>query len=688
MREKILKIAVVLLCVLGLDICKGGAVVYAKAEQSTASFSGDVEVLKQENNGYVIQVTVENSGEDFTGTVQVIFAGSDYVNSAYNTEITLPAQGKKQFTINVAGTAVDTASGMCAIHFLDERENVLQSVQHKYIFGNVMTEVPAGVLSDNYAGLAFMEAKGETINFHNRSYPVKLVELERNHLKDQLDGIYFLIIDQFDVSSLAREDIEAIQDWTKGGGWLIIGTGEYAEQTLSGFDHDFIGVSASDISEPGEENFLSAHADPYGYDYYMYTDDGIDFTNMAVADLDYNNVNGYLSSENPAIIGFVGDGSAMIFGCSLGNEEMQKVNKYTVTYMYEELTNASSGYQFDDYPEWDYINERALAFIDNIRTNVDFTGLKVMIILYVVLVGPVLYLILRRAKRSEWYWVCVPALGVLFIAGVYFLGQGAQVREAKVYSVTAQRVDSSRKDTYYLAYHSGTKPWTVPLKADYETAGPGSSWSSYYYGGYGQNTDDYHYIVDNGGESLSAGIKPEENFESGFFYAEGRTESKGTIVCENLTGIGRGKAGGTVTNGTEYDMSYMAVWLDDSIKVFSDVKAGETVDLGQAEKDGRCVYDNMTASYASYSFAEELLYDMVSIYNHNDYDMEYEQDDMAALLIGLGIAENAKPTGAEHAVIIGVVRDYDRMTAGKCNETSYGCLYSYVEMGGGQNASN
>lgn len=678
MRRQILKTAVMLVCALSLLMGGGKGVAWAKTEQPNASFSGDVAMLKQENNSYVVQVTVENSGEDFTGTVQVIFAGSSYRNCAYNTELTLPAQGKKQFTITVSDRAADKVRGLCTLNFLDEKGNVVQSIPLKNVFGNTVLGIPVGILSDNYSGLTFLDAGGWNFDIHNTSYPLKLMELNNDNLREYLDGLYFLIIDQFNVSSLSEENIQAIQDWVNDGGWLIIGTGEYAEQTLSSFDEDFLDVDVSDISEPGEKNIVSANAEQYGY-YYDYMDAGIDFTNMAVANLNYNRMNGYLyeSTENPSIFGSVGEGAVSIFFCSLGEKELQKMSSYAIQYIYEELMYCSDSYYVNGYSELEYLGRSALAFIDNINTDVNFTGLKVMIMIYVVLVGPVLYLILRKCRKREWYWICAPMLGILFIAGVFFLGQGAQVNETRVYSVTTQKVDGNRADTYLLAYHSGVKPWEMRLQDNYEIAGPG--WNGYYRN-YSQSIDDYYYIVSNDGEGLSVGIKPEENFESGYLYAGGMAESKGTISCENLKGIG-GNVGGTITNETAYDMAYMAVWFRSYIMVFSDVKAGETIDLQQAVRDGRCVYED------SVSYYDDLLYSMVAIYGYRT-DMEYEQDDMAALLIGLGIADGVKPSGEEQAAIVGVVRDYDKAVAGKCKETSYGCLYSYAEMGEEQNASN
>lgn len=678
-----MKRILIILCVLCLSVWKGEGAAYAKEDQAAANFSGDVAMLKKEENGYVMQVTVENSGEDFTGVVQVVFSGADTVNCAYNTEIALPAEGKKQFTVNITGTVADMTRGICALRFLDADGNVLQSIELKNVFGNMITEVPVGVLSEDFAALAYLEAKGETIDIRDGYYPVELKEMSGDTLKEELNGLVFLVIDRYDVSSLGKENIEAIQNWVKDGGWLMIGTGAYGQETLSGFDKDFLDLKMLSVSEPGEENFLSRNAYPNGYDYYAYTDDGIDFAEMAVADLDSRSNNGeyYESSENPSVCVFSGQGAVLVFYCALGDKELQKVSGSTVSSMYRELTYDYYGHFPDRYSEWDYIMPEALSLIDKINTNVDFTGLKGMILLYAVLVGPVLYLLLRRCKKPEWYWICAPVLGILFIGGVYVLGLGARVNEAKVYSVTAQEADGERTDTYLLAYHSGTKPWEIGLKKEYRTAGPGSR-NSYYYGGYHPNTNDYFYVVSQGGDGLSVGVKPEENFDSGFFYAEGSGKSRGSLSGDDLESGREGMLSGTVTNGTDCDMSYIAVCFQDTIMVFSDVGAGETIDL-QGDLKNRCVYANTAYS------TDDLLYDMVSVYDYGTRsELGYEQDDMAALLIGLGAADREKPSGPGKGVILGVVRDYDKAAVGKCSEISYGCLYSYLGWEGGRNASN
>lgn len=678
MQKKVSAALVMVLCVFAFWTGWGKGVAYAEDGSSENSFYGNVELLRQDQGNYVVQVTVENRGEDFSGKVQVVFqAASGMGNCAYETEVTLPSQGKKQFAVTVTGRAVDEIRGECVLRFLDEKGRLLQTIPLKNVLGSSTPGIAVGILSDAYSELTYLDAGGSSLYMKGNSYPLNLIRLDGDSLRGYLEGLYFLVIDQFNVSTLRSEDIRAIQEWVKDGGWLILGTGAYGEQTLSGFEEDFLEMEYLGVWEAGEENLAAENADRYGY-YYSYVEAEVDFGQMTIAQLRYGlKGDENEGSQNPAVYKTIGDGAAAVYFCSLGDEQLRKLGNYAVEGMYEELMGQSRSYQsYNRYSGMDSVGQRLLAFIDNRNAGVDFSLLKWLIMIYVVLAGPVLYLVLRKCGKREWYWVGVPVMGLMFIAAVFFLGQGARVNETRVYSVTAQRADSNREDTYFLAYHSGVKPWEVRLEEGYDVAGPG--WNGYE-GKYFYNTNDYFYRVGRDSKGLYMGIKPQENFDNGFLHAAGRAVSRGIISGERLlvnSGI-NGGISGMAANGTDCDLAYMAVWLERELMVFKDVKAGETLDLQQAEVDGRCVYRSSSIE----DQGDMLRSDMISLYGHRSTDGEYAEEDMAALIIGLGIAQEESPRGGERAVIVGLVKQYDRAIADKCKETSYGCLYGYGETG-------
>ena len=49
-------------------------------------------------------------------------------------------------------------------------------------------------------------------------------------------------------------------------------------------------------------------------------------------------------------------------------------------------------------------------------------GLLVLLFGYIVLIGPINYLVLRRLDRREWAWVTMPVLIVVFTVGAFGFG--------------------------------------------------------------------------------------------------------------------------------------------------------------------------------------------------------------------------------------------------------------------------
>ncbi len=442
MRRRYWKTFVILLGLLNLWACGERQEVNENCEKtgnsetSEVSFSGDVTMLKEERDAYVMQVTVENHGEDFSGTVQVLFAAPYRGNCAYNTELTLSPQEKKQFTLTVSDFRADTEEGLCALRFLNAEGKVLQSIPFEKVF-------PCGEPEPDLAFEDYEEDAGKALN------AIKNINTQK--------------------------------------------TG--------------------------------------------------------------------------------------------GNEDSGR------------------------------------------------------------------------------------------------FGEISPQKEISVYSVTVQRTDGDVKKTFLLAECPDDEPWKLRLKDSYEMAGPGMV---HFYAGIpmSANTEDYYHLISRDSEGrLSVGVKPDEHFRYGSFYAEGCAEAQGVLSAENILALdplysfGDNPDAG-ITNDTDYDMAYMAVWFRNIIGIFSDVKAGETFYVQQAVDSGRCVYSGSAVHY------DDLFSKMIPLYDihyGNQTDKGYEYDQMAALIMGLGLAEQEVPEGTERIVIAGIASDYDKVFDEDCHEVSYGCFYSFGE---------
>jgi len=78
-------------------------------------------------------------------------------------------------------------------------------------------------------------------------------------------------------------------------------------------------------------------------------------------------------------------------------------------------------------------------------------GLSILLAVYIAIVGPVNYLVLRWRKRLQWAWITIPALTLLFSGSAFALGYGLRGTDLilnRVVLVNAQREGGARVDSY------------------------------------------------------------------------------------------------------------------------------------------------------------------------------------------------------------------------------------------------
>ncbi|MCM1049241.1 MAG: hypothetical protein NC433_12545 [Clostridiales bacterium] len=315
----------------------------------------------------------------------------------------------------------------------------------------------------------------------------------------------------------------------------------------------------------------------------------------------------------------------------------------------------------DDYPiyqlyyekeEGNNLRESHLSALGNDGGTLSFTALKFIIIIYVILAGPVLYLVLRHLKKRDLYWAAVPALAFMGVIIVMFAGRGFEIRQKKVYSVTVCDL-SGVEDciTYMHCYGAGYDEWKLRLNKDYEYAGPVLIDEEY--------TPSYYYRMLQEGGRLFFGVKPYRSFADAYFYAGkiADTQGVGSIECDvDLSN----KTVNEITNNTEYDFEYIAVVDTNHIRVYNGIAAGES-----------CSPDKMKEIFQINTGGYYLKYYYMS--NAQDAMKTDNLDSIAAL--GVGIDSAYVYVGGDRVAVVGVTPNYIKAVDDNCKEEAYGCFY-------------
>ncbi len=75
-------------------------------------------------------------------------------------------------------------------------------------------------------------------------------------------------------------------------------------------------------------------------------------------------------------------------------------------------------------------------------TRFDFTGIAVLSVIYILLVGPADYLLLRKLGRAHWTWVTFPLLVVCFCVLAFWLAGAAKVNQVRINQVELIDIDA------------------------------------------------------------------------------------------------------------------------------------------------------------------------------------------------------------------------------------------------------
>ncbi|MCR5149262.1 MAG: hypothetical protein K6C35_09905 [Eubacterium sp.] len=582
-------------------------------------------------DSYDITVTAYSS-KNISGYVRISVINNTNDSIAYDTKISIPADTDKTFTVRIPVEGNYQIDNMVNVALLDDKKNRIYGINLPELFSDTEKTVTVGVLSNEFSKLSYLTSGNGVINRVGEEYELEYLELTKDNLSAMLDDLNYLIIDGYDTDLLSATDISRIQKYVSKGGILIIGTGKNDGLSMKGFDKDFIDAEVK--SHQKSSFFNSTTVDfatiLFGSSYY-YSGYGID---------------GYYKKQ--------GRGVLYISNVSLTDDGLINY-PYTATLVNDVLEITYNGtafyYDYDRYQMGLYTLEGYFDYIEGLK-KVSFTGLKWIIFIYVLIVGPVLYIVLKKLNKREFFWVAVPAVTIISMIVVMIYAGRFRLSEKNVTNITIMNNDGSGMRKTYSAAFSSKKS-----DIEFEIGDSVSEVGSFFDGlGRYNGRQETPYIVTMNGSSTKAEHRGSAPFEKGYFVFKSENEESGNIkVVYDGTNVDRAE----ITNYTENDFDYYLITCNSDYVIVKGGKPGETTSVF---KD--IVY------YGSFYGSNDAL-NVPRIFANND---KHDSADIAAILMGM---EDIFDDSGDY--VIGLTKDYKRLTKGDINETSYGLYYNSIE---------
>ncbi|WP_102271491.1 hypothetical protein [Cytobacillus massiliigabonensis] len=547
----------------------------AKAEDSQMKvtidegLNGKVKIGK----GFPLLISVENSGEAFSGDLIIQFNPSWNMGGSIALHVDISKNSTKTYQISLPGLTDDQPSNyqnQSTVHLFKgdwrKGENIKfkgdNRLKPKFIDPS---ETVIGVLSENYDRLKELRILPST--------QAEMIQLKKEELPEQglgLELIDYLVIDEYAISQLEQSQQEAIKEWVESGGILIAGGAPNGLQSY--------GQLYSLLPMEMDKELIVPSNDIFGS-----KDDKKSFESLTTftgAIADGAEVLQKSGGVPVTVKKPYGNGVILQTGFSLGDEPLSSWKGYAAWFD----RYLHNGYKVNAAPSNYGPNIYDSLYWEFAETNEYFNANKFsigqligLLVGYIVIIVPVLYFILRKIDKREHSWWIIPSLAFVMAAIVFGLGAKdriarPQLNQMGVYKVSDHQLTGLQASSL-LSNKSGEYTLSIPI-------GEFNAISS------SNNTSNY--------DPLSGAIHVNERkttdivfsdvgyWSSKTIYGNARKKMEGgfhadiTVQNKRLTG--------TIENTFDYDFDEIFIWSGSEKIKLGAIRKGETIKVDKEVK--------------------------------------------------------------------------------------------------------
>ena len=395
-------------------------------------------------------------------------------------------------------------------------------------------------------------------------------------ISEALDGLGALVLDDIDTGSLPVEQRQALADWVARGGTLITAVKPGGEGVLAGV------TDISPVQVSGTQNLIGLDRLAGWISVPLTTTGSTLVPSAAVKEDARSTVRVPVQQDGVPLVAFreVGQGQVIYMALSPGLAPLKNWDGLLPLFRrlliehrlrVSDLAGAPPGY-------YGYYQNKVFSTYGSIF---DLPGLDLpsptliglFLFIYIAVVGPMNFIILRRMRRTELAWITIPALVGLFSIVAYLLAfqsKGGDLVALRANVVQTESGLPRGTATQYLGLFS-------PTRGTYRLEGgaPGlvSEINSYGYGG--SSTSNPLRFTSEGSITV-------EDIKINTWTLRGM-QSTSMIDAESpllaALHIGDNLIEGTVRNTSAHPLQDVALIRGDEVQHFTSIAPGESVDV-------------------------------------------------------------------------------------------------------------
>lgn len=403
-----------------------------------------------EDSWIPVQVTVANDGADVEGYLEIA-TGSGSSARRYHQPIVLPNQSRKQVTMYVFPLG---SVGQISVRLRDNDGRSLKLAAAESVRHTIANELLYAVVSDEAVNLDLLETITGARSEANVAYlsPADLPDVAATW--GAIDVLMFTHVDSSRLTPVQRANVRA---WVETGGVLVVMGGIEARQTAAVFA-DLLPITVGDNASVQGLPQLGAEIGRNLTETYLITQTQLQNGEVVVRD----GTNSLVTKRNL--------GRGTVFYVALDSELDPLQDVAVANAIWEPVANAVAvPFQWDNGIEQGYSAERAATIFPNLAlpSSVSLFG---FLLVYIIILGPINYFLLKRWQRREWAWVTIPIIVLFFLGFAYtfgfqFRGENVLVNEISL-AVVSSEAETMRVDSVVGLYSPRRATYDLQFSAD------------------------------------------------------------------------------------------------------------------------------------------------------------------------------------------------------------------------------
>lgn len=439
-----------------------------------------------------------------------------------------------------------------------------------------------GTLSDRQEGLSWFDG----LSLDYGMVETVQIPLDESVFPETAQGLELLdmvLINDYDGSRLNREQKTALLRWVDGGGVLLFGTGRRGADSFRGLVEETVEVSSAEslmLSVDMGDEFARERPGDANLSLYC--------TKLSIPEGEVR-----MEDDGFPLLTMVRDGNGWIgfFPFDLG--DVSDFAKENPSYGVRLLTAAMGEdaiynlYFYGSYGEdTDYWNAQNLVTGGNADRIPNVFAYGAVMLCYIGVVGPGLYLVLRKRRLGKYYGLSVAVVSLIFCGVVYMMGTGTRFTTAfSTYATVLDLSGQKAEETTYLNIRTpDARKFTAKLEPEYEVRAltrssrydqvPEAEFAA-------GRTPSVSFFY--GAEETAVQSADNRAFEPRLFRLDREIavdEDRGIVSSLEIFD---GKISGTIENRFPFPLEDAAVFLYGQVLPLGDLEAGEIREIREEE---------------------------------------------------------------------------------------------------------